>query len=82
MIKELLGDALGDFTIKNDNIDYRYRGDSSIHVQSIVLRTMKYELWGHSSNPNAKVMLVDLEALFSSQVRIMKYVYLDKFFFN
>jgi hypothetical protein len=44
-----------------------------------MLHTMKSELWERSSNTNAYVMLVDLEALFALQVRIMKYEYLDKF---
>jgi hypothetical protein len=33
MIQEPLGDASGDFTIKNDNGDYHDRGDNSIQVQ-------------------------------------------------
>jgi hypothetical protein len=46
---------------------------------STVLHIVKSELREHSSNTNAYVMLVDLEAIFASQVRIMKYEYLDKF---
>jgi hypothetical protein len=65
--------------IKNDNSDYRDRGDNSIQVQSTVLRTMKSELQEHSSNTNSYVMVVELEAFFASQVGIMKYEYLDKF---
>jgi hypothetical protein len=40
---------------------------------------MKSEFREHSSNTNAYVMLVDLEPLFASQVRIMKYELMDKF---
>jgi uncharacterized membrane protein len=49
---------------------------------STMLHTTKSELQERSSITNAYVMLVDLEALFASQVRIMKYVYLDKFLLN
>jgi hypothetical protein len=41
MIQEPLGDALGDFTIKNDNGDYLDRRDISIEVQSTMLRVME-----------------------------------------
>jgi hypothetical protein len=78
LMQEPLEDASGDFTIKNDNGDYRDHGGNSIQVQQ-VLHTTKSELRERSSNTNAYVMLVDLEALFASQVRIMKYEYLDKF---
>jgi hypothetical protein len=40
---------------------------------------MKSEIWGRSSNTNAYVMLVELDALFASQVRVMKYELMDKF---
>jgi hypothetical protein len=40
---------------------------------------MESELWERSSNTNAYVMLVELEALFASQVKIMKYKLMDKF---
>jgi hypothetical protein len=70
-------------------VDYDY-GDNSIQVQSTMLRTMKSELLRtmksklleRSSNTNIYVMVVELEALFASQVIIMMYEYLDKFFFN
>jgi hypothetical protein len=68
--------------IKNDNGNYRDRGDNSIKVHGTMLHTMKSELWELSSNTNSYFMVVELEALFASQVSIMKYVYLDKFFFN
>jgi hypothetical protein len=82
VIEKPLGVASGDFAIKNDNGDYHESGDNSIKVHSTVLHTMKSELWEHSSNTNSYLMVVELEALFASQVRIMKYMYLDKFFFN
>jgi hypothetical protein len=40
---------------------------------------MKSELWEHSSNTNAYLMVTELVALFAPQVRIMKYEYLEKF---
>jgi hypothetical protein len=40
---------------------------------------MKSELQELSSNTNSYLMVVELEMLFASQVRIMKYEYLDKF---
>jgi hypothetical protein len=40
---------------------------------------MKSELWERSSNTNSYLMVVELEALFASQVIIMKYEYLDMF---
>jgi hypothetical protein len=45
-----------------------------------VLCTMKSKLRERFLNTNSYLMVVDLEALFASQVRIMKYEYLDKFF--
>jgi hypothetical protein len=41
VIQEPLGDALGDFAIKDDNGDYRDHGDNSIQVQSIMLHIMQ-----------------------------------------
>jgi hypothetical protein len=77
--KKPLGVASGDFAIKNDNGDYRDRADNSMKVHSVVLHTMKYEFWERSSNTNSYLMVVELEALFASQVRIMKYELMDKF---
>jgi hypothetical protein len=65
--------------IKIDNGDYHDHDDNSIHVQSTVLPTMKSELRELSSNTNSYLMVVELEALFASQVRIIKYEYLNKF---
>jgi hypothetical protein len=79
IIQKPLGDASGEFMIKNDNGDYRDHCDISIEVQSTMLRTMGYELQECFSNTNAYVMAVELEALFASQVRIMKCDYMDKF---
>jgi hypothetical protein len=62
--------------IENDNSDYRDRCDNSIKVHST---NVKLELWKCSSNTNSCLMVVELEAFFTSQVRIMKYEYLDKF---
>jgi hypothetical protein len=59
--------------INNDNSDYRDRGDNSIEVHCTVLHTMKSESWERSSNTNSCLMVVELEALLASQVRIMKY---------
>jgi hypothetical protein len=80
MIQQPLEDALGDFTVNNDNGDYRDRREISIEVQSTMLHTMESELRECFSNINAYVMLVELKALFTMQVRIMKYEYGDKFF--
>jgi hypothetical protein len=41
-----------------------------IRVQSIMLHTMEFELREHSSNTNSYLMVVELEALLGSQVRI------------
>jgi hypothetical protein len=59
---------------RNDNGDYHDRDENSIQVQSTMLCTMKSELWERSSNTNSCLIVVELEALFTSQVRIMKYV--------
>jgi hypothetical protein len=68
--------------IRNDNSDYRDRGDNSIKVYCTVLHTTKSESWERSSNTNSCLMVIELEALLASQARIMKYVCLDKFLFN
>jgi hypothetical protein len=65
--------------IKNDNSDYRDRGDNSKKFHSTTLHTKKSEFWECSSNTNSYLMVVELQALFASQVRIMKYECLDKF---
>jgi hypothetical protein len=80
VIKELYGDASRDFTIRNDNSDYHDRGDNSIQVQSIMLHIMSLNWGERSSNTNSYLMVVELEVLFASQVRIMKYELMDKFF--
>jgi hypothetical protein len=41
---------------------------------------MKSELWERSSNTKSYLMVVELEALLASQVGIMKYELMDKFF--
>jgi hypothetical protein len=79
MIQEPLGDASRDFAIKNDNGDYRDRGENSIQVHNTMLHTMVSELREQFSNTNAYVIVVELKALFASQVRITKYEYMDKF---
>jgi hypothetical protein len=68
--------------IKNDNGDYHDHGENSIKIHSTMLHTMKSELWEHFSNTNSCLMVVELEALYASQVKILKYEYVDEFFFN
>jgi hypothetical protein len=68
--------------IRNDNSDYRDRGDNSIKVYFTVLHNTKSELWERSSKTNSCLMVVELEALLASQARIMKYGLMDKVPFN
>jgi hypothetical protein len=56
--------------IKNDNSDYRDRGDNSLKVYCTVLHTMKSESWERSSNTNSCLMVVELEALLASQAEL------------
>jgi hypothetical protein len=63
----------------NDNSDYRDRGDNSIKVYCTMLHTTKFESWERSSNTNSCLMVVEVEALLASQVRIMKYGLMEKF---
>ena len=79
MIQEPLGDAPGDSASENDNDDYRDRRDISIAVQNTMLHTMESELRVRFLNTDAYEMVGELKALFASQVRVMKYEYLDKF---
>jgi hypothetical protein len=65
--------------IKNDNSDYRDRGDNSIKVYCTMLHTMKSESWESSSKTNSCLMIVELETLFASQAKIMKYGSMQKF---
>jgi hypothetical protein len=58
MIQEPLGDASGEFMIKNDDGDYHDHDNNSIQVQSTVFCTMKSELRERSSNTNTYVMVI------------------------
>jgi hypothetical protein len=77
-----LGVASGVFVIRNDNSDYRDRGDNFIKVYCTVLHTTKSKSWERALNTNSCFMVVELEALLASQARIMKYGLMDKVPFN
>ena len=79
VIQEPLGDEPGDSTSEDDADDYRNRRDISIEIQCAILYSMESELRSRFSNSNAYEMVDELKALFASQVRVMKYEYLDKF---
>jgi cytochrome c1 len=65
--------------IRNDNSDYRDRGDNFVKFYCTMLHTTKSESWERSSNTNSGLMVVELEVLLASQARIMKYRLMDKF---
>jgi len=79
VIQEPLGDEPEESASEDDNDDYRTRRDLFIIVQCAMLCSMDSELRVRFSNTNAYDMVDELKALFISQVRVMKYEYLDEF---
>jgi len=79
-IEEPLGDKPDDSASEEEDEEYRTRRDMDITVQCTMLYSIVPELRPRFFCTNAYEMVDGLKALFISQVRVMKFEYLDKFF--